>query len=245
MQGDCIQLRLIARRHVVKCILGSFVILHHVLNGSLEIESFNECRLLEHSSVANTTSLKPSGSISQRTDAELWMVAHPALDDLSDVLDRWAVLLHAVVAKCDVVCKVWLVSCCVHGITELLHGICVTLLFPQQGSLEDLLLFRLWAALIKDAPRQLHLVLLVRDSRLEKHHTLRELRVFDRRADLRGLLVHACLHQALHLVDLILIDFGTRLYQLSIGLCCLLEVLHVVVAVAEERQRATAAGEVL
>mmetsp|Transcript_83343 Transcript_83343/g.137835 ORF Transcript_83343/g.137835 Transcript_83343/m.137835 type:complete len:242 (+) Transcript_83343:1261-1986(+) len=217
MQRDCIQLRLIARRHVVECILGRIMVLHHVLNSSLEIEGLDKSCLLEYPRVANTASLKTPCSLSKRTDAELWMVAHPALDDLSNVLDRWAVLLHAVVAKCDVVCKVRLISCCVHGVAELLHGICVTLLFPQQGSLKYLLLFRLWAALIKDAPCQLHLVLLVRDSCLEEHHALRELRVFDRRADLRGLLVHACLHQALHLVNFVFVDFRASLHQLRIG----------------------------
>ena len=60
-----------------------------------------------------------------------------------------------------------------------------------------------------------------------------------------GLRVHTRLEETLGVVDLVLLDVGAYFHELLVRLNGALEVGHVVVAVAEEGEGSTGAGEVL
>mmetsp|Transcript_69058 Transcript_69058/g.160053 ORF Transcript_69058/g.160053 Transcript_69058/m.160053 type:complete len:221 (-) Transcript_69058:1183-1845(-) len=173
------------------------------------------------------------------------MVANAALDDLCNVLECRAILFCAVVAEGHVVGQVGLVASRVHSIRELLHGISMSFLLPQEGALKHLALFGIWAALIQDTPSQLHLVLLVGNGSLQEHDALRVLGVLNRLTHLGRFVVEPSLHKALDMVDLVFVDLWAGLTELTIRLRCVVEVLHVVVAVAQQRQCTSTLWEVL
>mmetsp|Transcript_19400 Transcript_19400/g.51810 ORF Transcript_19400/g.51810 Transcript_19400/m.51810 type:complete len:210 (-) Transcript_19400:81-710(-) len=173
------------------------------------------------------------------------MVAHSSFDDFSYMFKGGAVLLLAVVAERHIIRQVRLVAQRIHRIAKHLHRLSMALLLPEQSPLEDLPLFGFGAALVQDAAGQLHLILLVRDGSLQQHHALCVLRILDRRTHLRGFLIHSRLHEGLHMVDFVFIDIWTSLCQLPVDIRSIREVLHVVVAVAQKRQRTAACGEVV
>mmetsp|Transcript_118045 Transcript_118045/g.376383 ORF Transcript_118045/g.376383 Transcript_118045/m.376383 type:complete len:429 (-) Transcript_118045:3-1289(-) len=245
VQGDGIQLAFVSWRHVVQGVPCRLRVRHDVLDGGLEVEGLDEGRFPEHRSVAHTPGLEAAATFVEGANAQLGVVAHSSFDNLGNVLQRRPILLGAVVAQRDIVGQVGLVADRVHRLGKLLHGLGVSFLLPEERAFEDLPLLRLGRALVQEGPRELDLVLLVGDGRLKKHDPLPVVRIFDAGASLESVFVHAGLHQALNMVDLVVVNLWAHLGELAVDILGILEVLHVVITIAEQGQATPTGGEIL
>ncbi len=65
------------------------------------------------------------------------MFSHSFLNDISDVFETWCELFHFVVAKGNVVSDVALVAADLKGLSELVLGLFIFLLFVEDAALSD------------------------------------------------------------------------------------------------------------
>mmetsp|Transcript_321 Transcript_321/g.894 ORF Transcript_321/g.894 Transcript_321/m.894 type:complete len:232 (+) Transcript_321:1066-1761(+) len=189
VQRHGVQLRFASRWHVIECILSCLVILHDILYGRLQVEGFNQCRLLQDAGIAHTSCLQATATFRQGAHAKLGVITHSSFDDLSYVLDSNTVLPTAILAQSNIIGNDRLVATKIQRVCELLEGLVIHLLLPQESSLEYPLILSIWTALIQDASGHLYLVLLIADSRLQQQHLLAKLRILYTSASLVRLIV--------------------------------------------------------
>ena len=242
VQRDRVELLLGPRRHVRERLLRRVEVLHRVLDGGLEVERLDERGLAQHLRVAHAAHVD---AVRVGAHAELRVLAHAALDDLGDVLERGAELLEHVVAQRDVVRDVALVAQRVHRVGELgARGLVLFFLVRHAREAHDRVRVVGHHLLLGDVGAAAQVVLLVLDRRAQRAHALVVLLAVDLVAHAHGLRVQARLVHALRVVDLVVLHVRVELDQRLVHLDRVLEVLQRVVAVAHEAERRAGAGEI-
>ena len=84
MKRHWIQLILVPRRHVHESLSGRGRVLHRVLNGSLEVESFDQGRFFQRLSIADTLDLD---ALRVGANAKLRMFSYSFFNDISNMLE--------------------------------------------------------------------------------------------------------------------------------------------------------------
>mmetsp|Transcript_34103 Transcript_34103/g.74857 ORF Transcript_34103/g.74857 Transcript_34103/m.74857 type:complete len:258 (-) Transcript_34103:336-1109(-) len=211
VQRDRVELLIRARRHVTERLLRCLVVLHQVLDGRLEVEGFDEGRLLEDHRVADGAHLDAVGL---RPNREFRVLAHAALDNLGDVLQRGAILPLLVVAQPDGVGQLRLEAGLVHRLLELdarlleHGGVAARLrrLLVEHARLVDECICLLGGALLDKRLRIEKVIHLVADGRLQQEHFRCKLDIVaDVLARLHRRLVQARLEKRLSVVKLVLV----------------------------------------
>ena len=174
------------------------------------------------------------------------MLAHAALDDLGDHLERRPVLLLLVVAQPDRVRELRDETCLGHRLREAearlfvqagLGALLLRLLVHDARLVHERVRVVRWA-LVDERARVHQVILLILDGGLQLDDALPQGgRVGDGLARLERRLVQPRLEECLCVVQLVLLDLGAHLHELLVRLHCELEIGDVVVAVGEERER--------
>ena len=231
MKGHRIQLILVPRWHVHQGFTSSGRVFHRVLDGCLEVESFNQSGLFQCLSVANALDLD---ALRVGAHAELGMFSHSLLNDVGDVLQRRCELLKLVVAEGNVVGNIALVAGGVERLLELGLRVLVLLFLVKDATLGNDSFTGIGWHLRDQTFGVRHLFKLVLDVHLELQDFVGVVGMVNLLCNLGSLLVHARLQETLSVVQLVLDDIWVELGELIVHIRSATVILNVEVAVCEQ-----------
>jgi hypothetical protein len=116
---------------------------------------------------------------------------------------------------------------------ELLHGSIKLPFFVQNGCSEHNGSWIIRDTLIHVGFARRQLILLILDGGLQMQHAITVLRILHHHYSAHRVLVQGSVIQALRPIYAVLLNAGGNPNQLLVGLCCLLVILEIVVAVSQ------------